>query len=127
MAWKIDNDTRTTMLPCHILQPVVENAFKHGMTSAGNLGLTVSSFRKGDDTVISVCNTVRPGATRGDAGEGQRLTDLRLEKFYGGRASFQWRIENDSYIADIVLTDLIPENTAPHDSEVDNSPKEETS
>ncbi|PCI64647.1 MAG: hypothetical protein COB37_00855 [Kordiimonadales bacterium] len=103
VAWKIDNDTRSTMLPCHILQPVVENAFKHGMTSAGNLGLTVSAFTKGDETVISVCNTVRPGTARGDAGEGQRLTDLRLQKFYGDKASFRWRIEEDRYIADIVL------------------------
>ena len=103
VSWEIDADTRQLMLPGHILQPLVENAFKHGMNGGGTLTLSISANIKGENTHIQVSNSFSGEHNQTQRGEGQKLTKLRLQKHYGTNAVFSWEIVDNHYVAHIVV------------------------
>ncbi len=95
----VDPDLLDGMVPHLILQPLVENAVKHGVSLAkGPASVQVSATRDGDQMVLAVTNTApddepssaRPrstGATAPDsAGIGLRNTRERLRQLYGEAA-----------------------------------------
>ena len=91
-------------VPNFILQPLVENAIKHGVAAArGPAALTVSATETADVLVLAVVNTREPGSEVGKtAGTGIGLANIRqrLAIRYNGRASLEtgpvtngWRAE----------------------------------
>ena len=83
----IDPEVQEALVPNLILQPLVENAMKHGVDRAGGHGtIEVLARRSGDDLVLTVRDT---GAGEGSApplgstGIGLRLTRERLAELYG--------------------------------------------
>lgn len=50
----IDSEARTVQIPSLVIQPLVENAVKHGMAKSGKLNLALSAKLNEDDLVISV-------------------------------------------------------------------------
>jgi two-component system, LytTR family, sensor histidine kinase AlgZ len=76
VSWAIDPDADAARLPPLILQPLVENAVKHGVEpSADGATLHISTQRRGDVVVIKVTNTVPAGS--GPAGHGLALANVR--------------------------------------------------
>ena len=86
-------DTLACLVPPLILQPLVENAVRHGISAVSTAGvLEVSAMRDGDRLRLTVrddgpgvaCETSRPGS-----GTGLRNTRERLAQLYGdgGRIS----------------------------------------
>jgi two-component system, LytTR family, sensor kinase len=82
-----DRDVQDALVPNLILQPLVENAMKHGIDRAGGRGtIEVRAERRGDDLVLLVHDTGHgddPAPPSHVRGVGLRLTRERLAELYG--------------------------------------------
>jgi two-component system, LytTR family, sensor kinase len=80
---RVDDDARDALVPNLILQPLVENAIKHGvglLTGPGKI--EIAARRQGDELVITVADN-GPGPGGGEHGVGLRNTNARLQEMYG--------------------------------------------
>jgi sensor histidine kinase YesM len=88
---EIAPETRGALVPSLLLQPLVENAIKHGVAPRSEGGhIAVSARREGGDLVIAVADD-GPGLAAGDPtskGVGVRNTRERLAKLYGPDHAF---------------------------------------
>ena len=77
-------------MPPLLLQPLVENAVKHGVEpSAGGADVKVSTQRRGSIVVIKVTNTVPAGAGRPGHGVAMANVRDRLSLLHDVQAQFQ--------------------------------------
>ncbi len=76
VVWAIDADAGGARLPPLLLQPLLENAVRHGVEPS-DLGaqLRISTERRASRVVIKVINTVPAG--QGEAGSGLALDNVR--------------------------------------------------
>ncbi|MEO8562331.1 MAG: histidine kinase [bacterium] len=86
----IDADVRDALVPNLILQPLVENAIKHGVSKLPNAAVgrvEVTARRDGDLVVIAVYDNgpviTDPRSLTGEGGVGLRNTRARLAQLYG--------------------------------------------
>lgn len=75
------------LVPSLILQPLVENAIRHGRSADGSVKLTIRVQCRGDEVVIAIADQ-GPGMSKGiweygDGGHGLWNVDERLQKTYG--------------------------------------------
>jgi two-component system LytT family sensor kinase len=83
-----DDDVRDALVPTLILQPIVENAMKHGVNQVtGNGQISLRARRDADNLVVTVTDN-GPGPGGGDdgddgAGIGLKNTNGRLRELYG--------------------------------------------
>jgi two-component system, LytTR family, sensor kinase len=91
---RIDDGVLDALVPTFILQPLVENAVKHGVERRTEGGrVTVEATRDGEALVLRVVNDapaeapVAPSPTS-RTGVGIRNTRARLEQLYGARQQF---------------------------------------
>ena len=76
VSWVLDAGADTARLPPLLLQPLVENAVRHGVEpSASGADVRVSTERRGSTVVIKVVNTVPEGP--GERGHGVALENVR--------------------------------------------------
>ncbi len=76
VEWSLDPAASAARLPPLLLQPLVENAVRHGVEpSASGAQLRISTQRRGATVVIKVSNTVPAGP--GPAGAGEALRNVR--------------------------------------------------
>lgn len=110
MSYKItaDSEVLQRKTPGFLLQPLVENAVKHGLKSARlPLAIDVSVSRDGADLRIDVTNA---GELRSDwrqagaPGVGLSVLMRRLELHYPGRHHLELRCVDQKVIASIVLS-----------------------
>jgi LytS/YehU family sensor histidine kinase len=81
---KVDPAALHSMVPCFLLQPIVENAIRHGIANCEGEGTVEASARRdGDRLHISVRDS-GPGTTTATAGNGIGLKNMRdrLAYFY---------------------------------------------
>jgi hypothetical protein len=98
LEWRIDADqqTRSFMVPSHLVQPLVENAIKYGQqTSPLPLSILIQVKRSDDTLRLTVENTgswVEPSASSRDQGMGIGIRNLqrRLQLIFGERASLTY-------------------------------------
>ncbi len=90
------DEARGVAVPCFLIQPLVENAVKHGMKTSGKpLRVRIEVTRAGEEVGIVVANTGRLLApTKGSdpaegAGIGVQNTTERLDLAFPGRHSFR--------------------------------------
>src|SRR6185369_12679974 len=87
----IDPHALTAMVPNLILQPIVENAVRHGVARQTYPGhVAIRAHRDGERLIVKVEDN-GPGlkAKSNGAGIGISNTRARLEQFYGSDFSFQ--------------------------------------
>ncbi|MBK1684917.1 histidine kinase [Rhodoferax fermentans] len=78
VEWALDVQADGARLPPLLLQPLVENAVKHGVEpSPGGARIRVSTQRRGDVVVIKVSNTVAATAAPSSPGHGLALDNVR--------------------------------------------------
>jgi two-component system, LytTR family, sensor histidine kinase AlgZ len=76
VEWAIDPAANAARLPPLILQPLVENAVRHGVEpSAHGAWVRVSAQRRGSTVVVKVANTLPQGP--GERGHGVALDNVR--------------------------------------------------
>jgi hypothetical protein len=96
VLWEIDPETQDALVPTLLLQPLVENALRHGIARSVNGGtVVVSSERSGDNVCITVWNEgpALQGGRVGRRGVGLSNTEERLQRLYGDRGKLA--ITND--------------------------------
>lgn len=83
----VPEDLRDVRVPDFILQPLVENAIRHGLAKrVGATLLRIEARREGDDLVLTVTDDgPGPGDEGGDEGVGLSNTRERLQTLYGAR------------------------------------------
>jgi two-component system LytT family sensor kinase len=82
----VDAEARRARVPTLILQPLVENAVKHGVSGTRGGRIEVRGRREGEHVVVTVRDTGPGPAADGPAasgGVGLRNTEARLRQLYG--------------------------------------------
>ena len=85
------DDLRNAVVPSFVLQPLIENAVKHGVARTSRpVTIRLEASRDGDDLVIIVEDDGEPGAPQtGGLGVGLTNVRQRLEVLYGARGVLQ--------------------------------------
>ncbi|MEK6478426.1 histidine kinase [Catalinimonas sp. 4WD22] len=104
----IDEDTKQAQVPNLVLQPIVENAFKHGIAhSLGPAKLRISSYYENNRLILEVYNStdVAPHdwVMTKSKGIGLRNTIDRLRQLYQGKAHIQFTAQEDSVLVRLSL------------------------
>jgi len=98
VEWALDPQADGARLPPLLLQPLVENAVKHGVEpSASGAQVRISTQRRGTVVVIKVTNTVPSG--QGERGFGLALANVRerLLLLHDVQAQFQAALKDGIY------------------------------
>lgn len=86
----VDASARGATVPFMILQPLLENSIRHGMTSERDrLAISIGVVRRNGSTIVSVADD--GAGLRGevrDSGHGLRLVRSRLAMMYGDGGTF---------------------------------------
>jgi len=102
VEWALDPAANVAKLPPLLLQPLVENAVKHGVEpSASGAQIRISTQRRGSTVVIKVTNTVPAG--QGRRGHGLALDNVRnrLSLLHDVQAQFRTALKDEVYQARI--------------------------
>ncbi len=110
--WSIDPSTGAMLVPQLILQPLVENAIRHGIASSRENGwVEVASRRRKNAVELQIRNSVGPGKPKG-MGLGLHNTAARLKHLYSGEGTFSFAVsEAGTATATLVLPRLVRSDT----------------
>jgi two-component system sensor histidine kinase AlgZ len=98
VEWSIDPRAGGARVPALFLQPLVENAVKHGVEpSSSGADVKVSTQRRGSVVVIKVTNTVPAGQGRPGHGVAQDNVRDRLRLLHDVQAQFQTALIDGLY------------------------------
>ncbi len=105
---QIAENTRQAMVPNLVLQPIVENAFKHGIAhSIDRALLRISSYYEHDKLILEVYNSTEVSphdwVMAQSKGIGLRNTIDRLRQLYQGKAHIQFTAQEDGVLVRISL------------------------
>jgi len=98
VEWALDDGAGAARLPPLLLQPLLENAVRHGVEpSETGAQLRISTQRRGEQVVIKVTNTVPAGQGRG--GHGLALDNVRdrLNLLHDLQGSFRTALVDGVY------------------------------
>jgi two-component system, LytTR family, sensor kinase len=102
--FEIDEDTLDQPIPPMMLQTLVENAIKHGISKHVNGGeISISSDFVDNHHEIVIKNTGRLNGHRNPEGFGIQSTQNRLNLMFGDKASFKIRDTDPLYVEAIVI------------------------
>ncbi|WP_342616849.1 histidine kinase [Rhodoferax sp. GW822-FHT02A01] len=89
LEWNLDPQADGARLPPLLLQPLVENAVRHGVEPSDTGAMVrISTQRRGSVVVIKVSNTVPAGPGRAGAGEALRNVRERLALLHDVQGRF---------------------------------------
>jgi two-component system sensor histidine kinase AlgZ len=98
VEWAIDPDAAGARVPPLLLQPLVENAVKHGVEpSETGAQIKVSTQRRGGNVVIKVTNTVPAGQGAPGSGVAQANVRERLVLLHDVQCQFQAVLKDGVY------------------------------
>lgn len=87
IRWSVDENTRDALVPEFILQPLVENAIRHGVSKRDEAGVIEIVGRESDGKLVLSVRDNGPGYTASSAvGVGLANTRARLETLFGDAA-----------------------------------------
>jgi len=87
LDWRIAGDTADAAMPSLLLQPLLENAFRHGVErSSQPVAIGIRAARAGAQLRVSIHNTGSTLSAQPGLGIGIRNCRERLDALYGGAA-----------------------------------------
>jgi two-component system sensor histidine kinase AlgZ len=98
VRWDLDDAAAAARVPPLLLQPLVENAVRHGVEPAPDGGdIRISTRLKGGRALISIVNSVANGASQ--PGHGMALANVkeRLRLLHDVAARFDARLDGDHF------------------------------
>ncbi|WP_280187156.1 histidine kinase [Delftia sp. PS-11] len=115
VQWQLDTSVHHALLPPLLLQPLVENAIRHGVEPSAHGGkLQVRTERRGDLVEVRITNSLPHGAATPAAtrGHGMALANVRarLSLLHDLQASLQARTLQGHFV--VRLTFPLPQPTA---------------
>lgn len=112
IAFDIQEDARQALVPQLILQPLVENAIRHGMDARFEARILVAAHCKNDALILTVRDRGSGLIEEVQFGIGLHNTVSRLEKLYGEQQEFVIRnAQGGGAVAEITLP-FVPANAA---------------
>jgi two-component system, LytTR family, sensor kinase len=114
VRWLIEKETHAAIVPRLFLQPLVENAVRHGVSRVSRRGLIEVSARRVDGLLMiqvrdNGFGLRDPRAECRTGGVGLENTRARLEQLYGAAASLTLRAGDEQ---GVVATVILPFKTA---------------
>ncbi len=101
---EVPEDVRAATVPAFLLQPLIENAFKHGLAPGGLLGAILRIWRDGNRVRLTFANSLPASKSEAGAdGEGIALTRARLKLCYGADGSLSRAIEGAEHVVRLDL------------------------
>jgi two-component system LytT family sensor kinase len=95
IGWNVAPETRSFLVPQMIVQPLVENAIRHGVASSREIGWVELAVTESSGALrIQVRNSVGPKRSDG-TGVGLINVKRRLDHLYSGEANFRFSIAED--------------------------------
>jgi two-component system, LytTR family, sensor kinase len=102
VEWSIDPETGPALVPQLILQPLVENAVRHGIACSRDGGwVEITAKRRARTLELGIRNSIGGKRTPG-LGVGLRNTEARLRYLYSDEATFTFA-ETDGHTATATL------------------------
>lgn len=102
IVYDVDEAAREARLPPYMLQPLIENAVKHGLAPGVSGRVLIAARVQGDRLRIQIENTVGDGcAAPPGTGTGLANVRARLDAIYGPRAALETR--RDDGVFEVVL------------------------
>ena len=102
VRWAWDESLEDLETPPFLVQPMVENAIKHGIAPSLTGGeLDIALAREGDDLVLRVANTGKALPLLLGSGVGVGNLEARLYLAYGEGASFRLSTEGERTLAEV--------------------------
>lgn len=104
VSWELDPEAGSARVPPLILQPLVENAVRHGVEPAPEGGvIRVRTRVKLGRAVLSIANSVPAAPSRPGNGMALKNVRERLRLMHDVAAQFDTRLEADVYRVQIVV------------------------
>ena len=100
VQWLLDESANRAKLPPLLLQPLVENAVRHGVErSMEGADITIFTQRRGSSVVIKIRNTVPETSDRSTKGHGMALQNVRqrLALLHDVQGRFNYHQKNGVY------------------------------
>jgi two-component system, LytTR family, sensor kinase len=92
VRWEVDPRAATGLVPSFILQPIVENAFEHGIAKLKRPGEVFIGAHAADESLVLTVRDDGPGPVASDhSGVGLTNTRDRLAALYGASGSVEMR------------------------------------
>jgi len=92
IVWSIDPAARNALVPVFILQPLVENAIRHGISKLSEEGIIEITAAVTDGEIFLIVKDNGPGyAAAAEGGVGLANTRARLDTLFGNRARIDVR------------------------------------
>ena len=106
VTWDLDPAASAVLVPSLLLQPLLENAVRHGVEPAPDGGtIRVCTRRKRGHVVVTIDNSVPGGPSRPGAGIALRNVRERLHLMHDVAAQFEARSEGGAFRVRIVVPD----------------------
>jgi LytS/YehU family sensor histidine kinase len=104
LTWNIAEDALDATLPAMLLQPVLENTFKHGVErSRVPVSIDIDAKRNVDVLHVTIRNSGTTLVATPESGIGLRNCRQRLAVMYGHRASLHLAQDGDGVAASLVI------------------------
>ncbi|MGC3982476.1 MAG: histidine kinase [Steroidobacteraceae bacterium] len=103
VGWSIADDALDATIPALLLQPLLENAFKHGVENIStSVVININVQRMGDELLVAICNSgALPLASK--SGIGLSNCRERLELLFGAKARLDLFAANGLVTARVVI------------------------
>jgi sensor histidine kinase YesM len=104
LTWNIADDALDAAVPAMLLQPLLENAFKHGVErSRVPVTIRIDAERRADVLHVTIRNSGAMLAATPEMGIGLRNCRERLEVIYGQRANLELAQDGDGVAARLTI------------------------
>lgn len=110
VSFMVEEESKLIMVPSLILQPLLENAFKHGISLMEAKGeVSITSKIENNSLILMIKNSI-PGQRKHSeipsTGIGLKNVEKRLEEVYGENAIFSSKEEDSFYKVSIIIKTL---------------------